>query len=85
MTLLETFHTFHKKLKERHSNKSYDLLLKKTPFIEEEDGIEYSSVHDLIEDGWLEFISLDIGSINSTKYTVHLSDKALKEIEKITN
>lgn len=82
MIIIDKFLDFHKKLMSKHDTKRYDSLLLKKPFVEEEDDNSFT-IHDLIEEEYLDFISLDIGSNNSCKYTVLLSDKALEEIKKI--
>jgi hypothetical protein len=82
MKLIENFLEFHKVLKKRHEEKRYNDLLKKRPFIEIEDDNSFT-IQDLIEEGFLDFISLDIVDDKTSKYTVHLSDKALVEIKKV--
>lgn len=83
MTIIDKFLDFHEKLVKKHDSKRYRSFLDKRSFEEVEADNTYSSIHELIEEGYLEFISLDIGHMNTTKYTIHLSDKAINEIEKI--
>ncbi len=85
MKIIDKFLEFHEKLVKKNDPKRYSSLLKKRPFEEIEDDDTFSTIHDLIEEGFLDFISLDIGNLNSTKYTINLSDKAINEIEKIKN
>ncbi|MGL1891600.1 MAG: hypothetical protein OCD02_08235 [Spirochaetaceae bacterium] len=83
MTIVDKFLGFNENLVKKYDSKEYSDLLNKEPFEEIEEDIKFSSIHDLIDGDYLKFISLDIGSMNSTKYTVHFSDKALNELEKI--
>ncbi len=81
MNLIENFLNFHENLEKKHGIKRYKDLLDKRPFVEIENDSSFSSIHDLIDEGYLDFISLDIGHMNSTKYTVSLSEKAIKAIK----
>ncbi len=81
MILTKDFLDFNKKLKKKHSTKKYNSLLNKSPFIEVENDTKLSPIHNLIEEGYLEIISLDIGNQYSLKYTIHLSDKAIDRLQ----
>lgn len=83
MTITEKFLDFHKDLLEKHDEMRYNSLLKKKPFVEVEDDTSFSSIHGLIDEDYLNFISLDIGDKGTTRYTVNLTDKAIEEIDKI--
>ncbi len=83
MNIADKFLEFNEKLVKKYDSKRYSSLLNKRQFEEVEDYIAFSPIHELIEEGYLEFISLDIGDMHSTKYTIHLSDKAINEITKL--
>lgn len=84
MTIEEKLEFFLKKVKEKHDASTYNSILNKKPFFEMEDGNNNESlVHELIDEDYLSFIALDILDLNIMKYTVHLSDKAIKHINLI--
>lgn len=84
MTIEEKLEFFLKKVKEKHGARTYNSILNKKPFFEMEDGNNNESlVHELIDEDYLSFIALDILDLNIIKYTVHLSDKAIKHLNSI--
>ncbi|MGL1893883.1 MAG: hypothetical protein OCD02_19755 [Spirochaetaceae bacterium] len=83
MTIDDIFINFNKRLIIKYDSKTYSSFLNKNPFEEIEDDGKYSCIHELIEEGYLEFISLDVRNAISTKYIVKLSDKAINKIKSL--
>lgn len=80
MTIQDKFILFHNQLVVKYNTMEYNSILEKEPF-DELEGLESSVIHDLIEEGYLNLISLDISKMDLFKYTINLSDKALVQIK----
>ncbi len=80
MTEIEKFLKFHKEIIKEHDTKGYNSIMEKCSFVEIEENSLFSPIHDLIDAGYINFISLDIETDSSTKYTIQLSDKAIKVV-----
>lgn len=81
----EKLFKFYKMVETKYDSNALNSILQQSPFVEEEHDLHYSSLHDLIDEGWLKFISMDIREMNTVKYTVRFSSKAIQEIERIMN
>lgn len=80
MTIQDKFKFFHDRIMEKYERDDYNSIINKRPF-DEEEGMKTSIIHDLIEAGYLNLISLDISEFHIFRYSIHLTDKAIKEVK----
>lgn len=73
---------FNKRLIKEYGLETYSLILEKRPFEDVETNDKFSPIHELVEEGFLEFISLDIKHMSYIIYTIKFTDKAINEIKK---
>ena len=83
MSVLEDLYNYNLNLKKNISIDSYNSILNKAPFFEEEKDGEFSLFHKLIDAGYLNFISIDFKYNNSCTYKLRFTDKGIQSLKAI--
>lgn len=77
MTVEEKFYDFLQKMDERWDDKKLSSIFNKNTFVEIEYGEKSTSIEHLVDEGYLNFIGLDIWDSDIFKYKLELTDKAV--------